>query len=367
MGYPSDTGGPVRPVCFDQAAGRLILLDQRRLPKAEVYLGIGDWPEAVAAIRDLAVRGAPAIGLAGAYTMVLAGIEADRRGLEGEAWLAHTEAAASRAALARPTAVNLAWAIGRVMQAARRARSTGAMLAEATAIHEEDLAANRLIGQHGGALLPGRARVLTHCNAGALATSGYGTALGVVRWAHAAGRLEAVFATETRPVNQGARLTAWELQRDGIPVTLIPDSAAAWLMQRGEVDAVVVGADRIAANGDTANKIGTYGLALAAARHRLPFYVAAGCSTLDPGTADGRGIEVEERDPAELTHWRGQLAVPAGVPARNPAFDVTPAELITAIITEAGVLRAPYEPAIRAALSQGGAARRRDERRSPAC
>jgi methylthioribose-1-phosphate isomerase len=343
---------PIRPVCFDRAAGRLLLLDQRLLPAEEAYLSLAQWPEASQAIRDLVVRGAPAIGLAAAYAMVLAGLEADRLGLDRQRWLARLEAAGRELVLARPTAVNLAWAVHRMLAVAHAGGDTGALLAEAEAVHLEDLAANTLMGGHGGGLLPAGARVLTHCNAGALATSGYGTALGVLRWAHAAGRLTMVYATETRPVNQGARLTTWELQRDGIPVTLIPDSAAAWLMRRGEIDAVVVGADRVAANGDTANKIGTYGLAIAAARHGLPFYVAAGRSTLDGNTPDGDAIVIEERDPSEVTQLGGRRVVPAGITARNPAFDVTPAELITAIITEVGVLRPPYGPAIRAAIDR---------------
>jgi len=344
-----DYGG-LRPVRWEQDT--LVLLDQRLLPGQEIDLRITDWREAFVAIRDLAVRGAPAIGVTAAFAMVLAGIEADRNGLLGQDWLRHLEVAGARLEEARPTAVNLAWAVSRMLAAARAKGNTDALRAEANSILAEDLEANLRIGAHGGPLLPRRARVLTHCNAGALATSGYGTALGVIRWAHNERDLAMVFATETRPVNQGVRLTVWELLRDNVPVTLIPDSAAAWLMHNGEIDAVVVGADRVVANGDTANKIGTYALALAAARHKIPFYVAAGLSTLDLGTADGSSIVIEERSASELTHFDGKMVAPAGIQVRNPAFDVTPAELITAIITDVGVLREPYGPAIRGALQK---------------
>lgn len=349
MGSQQGMRNGIRPVRF--AGERLVLLDQRHLPAREVDLVIGDAREAAAAIADLAVRGAPAIGLTGAYGVVLAAQAGERRGLANTEWLAYVQEAAAQLERARPTAVNLSWAVKRVLQVAERGGRSGELLAEAEAIAAEDLAANRAIGEHGSRLLPVEARVLTHCNAGALATSGYGTALGVVRSAWARGRLTRVYANETRPVLQGARLTVWELMRDSIPVTLIADSAAAWLMAQGEVDAVIVGADRIAGNGDVANKIGTYGLAVVAARHQIPFYVAAGRSTLDPDTPDGTRIVVEERAAAEVTDIGGVRLAPSGTSVRNPAFDVTPAELVTAIVTEVGVLTAPYGPAIAGAMA----------------
>jgi methylthioribose-1-phosphate isomerase len=247
---------------------------------------------------------------------------------------------------ARPTAVNLEWAVRRMSR--RIGEPALAVLAEAHAIRDEDEAACRRIGALGAPLLPPQARVLTHCNAGALATAAYGTALGIVRAAREAGRLEHVFADETRPFFQGARLTAWELKRDGIPVTILTDGMAGWLMARGEISCVVVGADRIAANGDVANKIGTYGLAVLARHHDIPFYVAAPWSTFDPSLSTGAGIPIEERGSDEVVLIFGRRIAPEGVPARYPAFDVTPAGLVTAIVTERGVLRPPYGPAIRA-------------------
>jgi methylthioribose-1-phosphate isomerase len=242
--------------------------------------------------------------------------------------------------------VNLEWAVRRMSR--KIGGPAGAVLAEAHAIRDEDEAACRRIGALGAPLLPPEARVLTHCNAGALATAAYGTALGIVRAAREAGRLEHVFADETRPFFQGARLTAWELQRDGIPVTILTDGMAGWLMVRGEISCVVVGADRIAGNGDVANKIGTYGLAVLARHHDIPFYVAAPWSTFDPSLATGAGIPIEERGSDEVVRIFGRLVAPEGVPARYPAFDVTPAGLVTAMVTERGVLRPPYGPAIRA-------------------
>ena len=349
MGEQQGMAKGIRPVRFD--GGRLVLLDQRQLPAREVDLIIGDPHEAAQAIADLAVRGAPAIGLTAAYGVVLAAQKAEREGLVDAEWRAYVQEAGAQLERARPTAVNLSWAVKRMLQVVEEGGRSGDLLAEADALAAEDLAANAAIGEHGSRLLPFGARVLTHCNAGALATSGYGTALGVVRSAWAGGRLAHVYANETRPVLQGARLTVWELMRDGIPVTLIPDSAAAWLMAQGEIDAVVVGADRIAGNGDVANKIGTYGLAVVAARHRIPFYVAAGRSTLDPETPDGSRIVVEERSAAEVTEIAGVRLAPSGTAVRNPAFDVTPAELVTAIVTEVGVLTAPYGAAIAGAMA----------------
>lgn len=328
----------LRPVRYDDGKDEVRLLDQRLLPGEETWLALVTADEVADAIRTLAVRGAPAIGVAAAYGLA---VEA-RRGATPE----RLRAAAGLLARARPTAVNLEWAVRRMSR--RIGEPAEAILAEAHAIRDEDEAACRRIGALGAPLLPPEARVLTHCNAGALATAAYGTALGIVRAAREAGRLEHVFADETRPFFQGARLTAWELRRDGIPVTILTDGMAGWLMARGEISCVVVGADRIAGNGDVANKIGTYGLAVLARHHDIPFYVAAPWSTFDPSLATGAGIPIEERSSEEVVRIFGRLIAPEGVPARYPAFDVTPAGLVTAIVTERGVLRPPYGPAIRA-------------------
>jgi methylthioribose-1-phosphate isomerase len=325
---------------------RLVLLDQRRLPGDEVYLECRTWSEVADAIRTLAVRGAPAIGVAAAFGVALAGLSSSAQ--DGDALLRDVEAAADGLAATRPTAVNLFWALDRMRRYARSRRALpppalrAGLVTEAETICEEDVAANRRLGAFGAELVPARARILTHCNAGGLATAGYGTALGVVRGAVEAGRQPFVWVDETRPVLQGARLTAWELAREGIPHAVIADVAAASTMARGEVDLVVVGADRIAANGDTANKIGTYGVAVLARHHGIPFYVAAPFSTIDPTIPDGSAIPIEERDPREVQELAGRRIVPAASPARNPAFDVTPAALVTAIITERGVFRPPY-------------------------
>ena len=329
---------PLRPVRYDDRDDTVRLLDQRELPGVESWLALRSSAEVADAIRTMAVRGAPAIGVAAAF-----GLAADaRRGADAAALARHAELLAR----ARPTAVNLAWAVRRVSR--RFGEGGEAVLAEAQAIRDEDEAACRRLGALGAPLLPPGARVLTHCNAGALATAGYGTALGIVRAAVEAGNAVTVLADETRPFFQGARLTAWELQRDGIPVTVLTDGMAGWLMARGEVDAVVVGADRIARNGDVANKIGTYGLAVLAAHHRLPVYVAAPWSTVDRDTPDGGAIPIEERSGDEVTVIGGLRVAPLGVPARYPAFDVTPAALVTAIVTERGLARAPYGPALEA-------------------
>jgi len=325
---------------------RLVLLDQRRLPAEEVYLECRTWPEVADAIRTLAVRGAPAIGVAAAFGVALAAQAS--RAVDGAGLVRDLEAALRGLAETRPTAVNLFWALDRMRRFAEARRGDppaalrAALAAEAQAIMDEDVAANRRLGAHGAQLVPAGARILTHCNAGALATAGYGTALGVVRGAVEAGRRPFVWVDETRPVLQGARLTAWELAREAIPHAVIADVAAASTMARGEVDLVVVGADRIARNGDTANKIGTYGVAVLARHHGVPFYVAAPFSTIDPSLPDGSAIPIEERDPREVQELAGRRIVPAGSPARNPAFDVTPASLITAIVTERGVFRPPY-------------------------
>jgi methylthioribose-1-phosphate isomerase len=325
---------------------RLILVDQTVLPEHEIERDYRSWQEVGAAIRTLVVRGAPAIGVAAAFGVVLAARASHAATFDG--LLADLETAIKGLAATRPTAVNLFWALDRMRQAAvaSRALALDAMrarlLAEAQAIRDEDIAANRAMGAHGAALVPPNARILTHCNAGALATAGYGTALGVVRAAHAQGKVALVWVDETRPVMQGSRLTAWECVREGIPHRLIADVAAASVMARGEVDLVVTGADRIAANGDTANKIGTYSLAVLAAHHRVPFYIAAPFSTIDPSIASGAQIPIEERDASEVRRVGGQQTAPSASPVFNPAFDVTPAGLITAIITERGVVRPPY-------------------------
>jgi methylthioribose-1-phosphate isomerase len=329
---------PLRPVVYDEAKDAVHLLDQRLLPAEERWLDLTTGDEVAQAIRDLTVRGAPAIGVAAAYGLA---VEA-RRGAGAE----RLRAVAATLAAARPTAVNLAWAVRRI--SARLADGAAAILAEAHRIRDEDEAACRRIGQLGAPLIPARAKVLTHCNAGALATAGYGTALGVVRAAIEGGNAISVLADETRPFLQGARLTAWELHREGIPVTVLTDGMAGWLMQRGEIGCVVVGADRIAANGDAANKIGTYALAVLARHHGLPFYVAAPWSTVDLATASGGDIPIEERESDEVLTIAGQRIAPVGVRARYPAFDVTPAPLVTAIITERGVVRAPYVEGLRA-------------------
>jgi methylthioribose-1-phosphate isomerase len=328
------------------AGDRLVLVDQTRLPIEEVERSCATWPEVADAIRTLVVRGAPAIGVAAAFGVALAARRSGARDYEG--LLADLEEAIKGLGATRPTAVNLFWALERMRRLSLAGRGRpldeirAGLLAEAQAILDEDLAANRAMGAHGAALVPPGARILTHCNAGALATAGYGTAVGVIRAAHAQGKVALVWVDETRPVLQGSRLTAWEMVKEGIPHRLISDVAAASVMQRGEVDLVVTGADRIAANGDTANKIGTYGVAVLARHHGIPFYVAAPFSTIDTAIASGASIVIEERDPAEVRSLGGRQTAPAESPVYNPAFDVTPAELIAAIITERGVYRPPY-------------------------
>jgi methylthioribose-1-phosphate isomerase len=323
------------------AEGKVRFLDQTLLPHEEVWVETADYRIVAEAIRRLQVRGAPLIGVAAGYALALAANEIDET--DNGSFRSRLEAAAAELAATRPTAVNLTWAIERAQNAAREADSPSAMrealLQEALRIHEEDIEANHRIGEYGAQLLLEEATVLTHCNAGSLATGGYGTALGVIRSAAAGGRLKRVIATETRPLLQGARLTAWELARDGISFSLIVDSAAGSVLQRGLADAVVVGADRIAANGDVANKIGTYQLAVLAHENGVPFYVAAPTSTVDLSLESGDEIPIEERSPAEVTS--------AGASAMNPAFDVTPNTFVGAIITENGVARQPYEESLR--------------------
>ncbi len=333
----------------------LELLDQRALPGKEEYLLLRSGEEVALAIEDMVVRGAPAIGVSAAMGVAV------ELGRTPDAELGGAlRTVCARLRDTRPTAVNLAWALRRVEseigariaagEAPREVRAAARDLAQL--LHDEDIEVCRAIGDAGAPLLPDGARLLTHCNAGALATAGYGTALGVVRSAARDGRLGLVLACETRPFLQGARLTAWELARDTIPVKLVTDSMPASLMQRGAVDVVVVGADRIAANGDVANKIGTYALAVLARAHDLPFYVAAPLSTLDLDTPSGDQIPIEQRAPEEVLELGGVRIAPEGVDALHPAFDVTPARLVTAIITERGVVRAPYGPAL-AALAAG--------------
>jgi methylthioribose-1-phosphate isomerase len=321
------------------------LLDQRLLPREERYLTLGCAEEVARAIEEMAVRGAPAIGVCAAMGVAVEVARAPA----GGAGVA-LERACERLRRTRPTAVNLGWALDRMLAELRplvRAGATDGELCErarstAQRLHDDDVATCRAIGEHGLALVPEKARVLTHCNAGGLATAGYGTALGVIRSAARESRIARVLACETRPFLQGARLTAWELARAGIPVTVITDSSAGALMRRGDVDLVVVGADRIARNGDVANKIGTYALAVLARAHAIPFYVAAPFSTVDLATPTGDGIPIEQRAPGEVLSLGGQRIAPEGVDAENPAFDVTPAELVTALVTEHGVVRPPY-------------------------
>jgi methylthioribose-1-phosphate isomerase len=322
---------------------RLELLDQRLLPLQMVYVACDSADDVGDAIRTMVVRGAPAIGCAAAYGVAL---EAQRScGLSRDAFDQRLGEAAGQLGHTRPTAVNLRWALDRMLALARgmpgapAQQVAGALLEEAHAIKAQDIQANRAMGALGAALIPDGARILTHCNAGALATAGHGTALGVIRSAVEAGKRVSVIADETRPFLQGARLTAWELMRDGIPVALAADVSAGYLISRGEVDAIIVGADRVAANGDTANKVGTYPLSVLAQRHSIPFYVACPLSTIDLSIADGGGIPIEERAAEEVTGYRDIRWAPPGVTVRNPSFDVTPAELITALITERAVVK----------------------------
>ncbi|HET7436739.1 MAG TPA: S-methyl-5-thioribose-1-phosphate isomerase [Thermoanaerobaculia bacterium] len=326
----------VTPLRWDRDT--LFLLDQRLLPREEKWIEYHTPSEVAAGIQTMVVRGAPAIGVAAAFGMALAALRGD-----------DLDHAADELKRSRPTAVNLAWAVDRML--ALPDRSASAMIHEAETILREDIEANIRLGHHGAALLGQTATVLTHCNAGALATAGYGTALGVIRAAIENGKRVAVFADETRPYLQGARLTAWELQRDGIDVTLITDNMSGHFFQLGAFDAVIVGADRIAANGDTANKIGTYTVAVLAHAHGVPFYIAAPVTTIDADCPNGAGIPIEERSAQEVVDIFGSRVAPEGIQVRHPAFDVTPARLITAIITDRGVLRAPYEEAIRNVFS----------------
>ena len=334
---------------------KVVMIDQTRLPGEEVYQEYDDFQGVAEAIRGMVIRGAPAIGVAAAMGVALGALDiiADTH----ESFFRQLENVCDVLARTRPTAVNLFWAIERMKKTAVAHRDRPldeirqALKEEAIRIEAEDLAICRAIGRHGGALIPAGATVLTHCNAGGLATAGYGTALGVIRAAHEAGKNIQVFADETRPWLQGARLTAWELLKEGIPVTLISDNMAGHFMSRGEITCCVVGADRIAANGDTANKIGTYSVAVLARENNIPFYVAAPLSTLDLSLPSGAEIPIEERHSREVTHLQGFPVAPDGVRVRNPAFDVTPARYLTAIITEKGVVRPPFTEGLAALLA----------------
>jgi methylthioribose-1-phosphate isomerase len=337
--------------------GKVRLIDQTALPETVQYVELSDWREVAEAIRTMVVRGAPAIGCTAALGMAQGarGIIADNRA----AFLRRVTGMADTFRASRPTAVNLFWAIDRMLAVAEGTEGNpvdikDAMLSEALVMLDEDIEANRRMGQYGAALMPSEGNVLTHCNAGALATVAYGTALGVIRAAVENGKHIHVYADETRPRLQGMKLTAWELSQDSIPVTIIADNMAGSLMRQGKVDCVIVGADRIASNGDTANKIGTYSLAVLAKHHRIPFYVAAPFSTIDMKLISGAQIPIEQRETIEMTHIDGVRIAPEGVSVLNPAFDITPGELITALITESGVIQPPYHETLAewAALNQ---------------
>lgn len=342
--------GPVETLRW--RGDRLELIDQRLLPQAFEYVACTGAAETAAAISSMVVRGAPAIGCAAAFGVAL---EAMRlRDADGPTRSAALEIAFAALGASRPTAVNLFWALERMRAVVAAVHDhdgpsvAAALTREAERIFAEDLEINRAMGRFGADLVADGARIMTHCNAGALATAGHGTALGVVRSARDAGKRVSVIANETRPFLQGARLTAWELVQERIPVTLVTDGMAGHLMVQGRIDMVIVGADRVAANGDVANKIGTYPLAVLADRHGIPFYVAAPLSTVDRSIRDGSGIPIEERDPSEVTGFRDERWAPDGVLVANPAFDVTPASLVTALITERGVVHAPTRDALRA-------------------
>jgi methylthioribose-1-phosphate isomerase len=334
----------------------IVMVDQRKLPSQEIYVRCRTAPEVARAIRTMIIRGAPAIGVAAAMGIALGMRRSTAKGTRQFA--VEFQKTCDMMAATRPTAVNLFWAIDRMKRAFGEGAQAGESPAElaarlekeARAIHDEDVASCRAMGRFGAALVPDGARVLTHCNAGALATAGYGSALGVIRAAVEQGKRVAVIADETRPFLQGARLTAWELLRDGIKTTVITESMAGPLMRAGDIDLVVVGADRIAANGDTANKIGTYTVAVLAHAHKLPFYVAAPLSTIDLSTPDGEHIPIEERDQREVTHFGSSRLTPEGATIRNPAFDVTPHRYIAGIITEKGIIRPPYTESLRDAF-----------------
>jgi methylthioribose-1-phosphate isomerase len=342
--------------------GKIGIIDQSRLPHDKVHLDLACYEEVAEAIKTLRIRGAPLIGIAGAYGLALCAQTIEARGKPQ--LLKELRRIAEALASTRPTAVNLRWAIERMLATAEARKDItvikSALIAEAKAIHQEEREATRKLSRFGAELIEDGFTILTHCNAGSLATGGYGTALGVIKAAKEQGRRVNVIATETRPLLQGARLTAWELMQDGIPVTLITDSMAGHFLSRRKINCVITGADRIAANGDTANKIGTYTLAVLANENHVPFYVAAPLSTIDHSLSSGDGIPIEERDPEEVTHIQGIRTAAPGVRAANPAFDVTPHRYITAIITEQGIVTTPYQISIagllepRRSKSKGG-------------
>lgn len=333
----------------------VVMIDQTLLPEKEVYRRYKTYPEVAKAIKDMIVRGAPAIGVAAAMGVAIGALKSKASGMKG--FQKEFDRITALMASTRPTAVNLFWAIERMKRVFAENSSMGVeglkkrLVEEAKRVHDEDIEICRRIGRHGGRLLKS-GTVLTHCNAGALATAGYGTALGVIRGAIEQGRKIKVFADETRPFLQGSRLTAWELKKDGIDVTLITDNMAGYMMKLGLVDAVVVGADRIASNGDVANKIGTYSVAVLAKEHGIPFFVAAPLSTIDMKIRDGSGIPIEERSASEVTHLKGKRLAPAGIKVKNPAFDVTPSKLVTAIITEKGAVKSPYKKGLKALFAK---------------
>lgn len=326
-------------------------IDQTKLPTEETYVNCTTYQEVADVIRNMVVRGAPAIGVSAAMGIAL-GVKNSKAENVGDL-KRDFDQICDVIGKTRPTAVNLFWAIKRMQQKFETVRVRPveqirkALIEEAQRMHAEDIAINQAMGQHGAALMPASGGVLTHCNAGALATAGYGTALGVIRAAVEAGKKIQVYADETRPFLQGARLTAWELVKDGIPTTVISDNMSGAMMRQGKIGAVIVGADRIAANGDVANKIGTYTVAVLAKEHSIPFYVAAPISTVDLETPDGSKIPIEQRSAAEVTHFAGKLVTPEGISVENPAFDVTPAKYVTAIVTERGIARAPYEESLK--------------------
>jgi len=341
----------------------VVMIDQRKLPSQEIYVRCKTASEVARAIKTMVIRGAPAIGVAAAMGLALGVRQSKSTGTQKLA--AEFYKLCELMAATRPTAVNLFWAIERMKRSFAAGAEAGESVAqikdrldrEAAAIHDEDVASCRAMGAFGAEVVPSDARILTHCNAGALATAGYGTALGVIRGAVEAGKQVAVFADETRPFLQGARLTAWELVRDGIQTTVITDNMAGALMRQGKVNFVVVGADRIAANGDTANKIGTYSVAVLAREHEIPFYVAAPLSTIDLATPDGQQIPIEERSAREVTHVGSARLAPEGALVWNPAFDVTPSRLISGIITERGIFRAPYTESLKRAFESEAVSR----------
>ncbi len=342
--------------------GCLRLLDQTRLPLETIVVECWDIPTLAEAITSLRVRGAPAIGLAAAYGVAVAARNLARAGVRGEDFRTGVASASRELAATRPTAVNLFWALDRMKRLLASTEGpedqiAGRLLEEAHRMLAEDEASNRAMGRHGATLIAAGSNVLTHCNAGALATGAYGTAVGVIRSAHDSGKSLHVWVDETRPLLQGSRLTAWELAEAGIPHTLITDNMAAHFMQAGRVDCVIVGADRIAANGDTANKIGTYGVAVLARAHDLPFYVAAPTSTVDLSIPDGDSIPIEQRDPIEVIQFRDIRTAPQGTVAANPAFDVTPARLIAGIVTECGIARPPFQDDLARMVASAGTRR----------